>query len=691
MGALTLSGNEVTDAVRLAGLEGDGRPIQTANFLADAMGHNSGAPFPWAAWEGAGAGQAARVTTPVINPRGDSTRCYEHSIQSGDTFGGGDRSEFRDAVPGLREVEGAEWWYGDTVQFPSGQVRPSGWAIFDQFHCQDVAFGQSAFKFQWDVAGVDPKGVLLPERASLVLTTGPFANAGEAGSPPEAANFRYTLWPWEFDAFFEWRMFVKWSITTRGIVRVWWRRWDPVTKQPGPWVLAVDRSGANTIPLRLDTGLGTGINLKAGFYRNTQAITNTVRHYRTVAAQSWGECEHDYAPSARDGSLGIGPAVTNLCPNPSVEVDTTGLVTNLGTEGITRVTSAKKFGDAAVRVSMPGGASSESMRYRPNLTNGERYTAQAFLKAESVEGERQRLYSLDSAAAQLATQTVSAKVIDWLWLFNTFIANANNPHQIRHGRTASGAVQTLLGDGFQLEVGNVPTPLTLTSRGASKVTGAAALLSPRRGCIALWIRPWWPNTQPPGVGTGQPRAWSWQLDANNLLRILFDEATNSWKFDRLKAGAGAGVTIADTFQRYERILLLAGWTEDQIALSLNGDAWVFAANSSIPDLSTVEFAIGSDLTPANHIYADLLSVCGGLGFPDAAARAFLKGLDGASVYVEQLPDVMQATFSAPAESSSYDEDSAAGIETASTWGNLMRDFMDKPSGDGISVGRPRVL
>ena len=695
MGSFTLSGNEITDAQRLAALDGDGWPRLPAQaFLADAMGHNAGNPYPWSAWEGGAAGQSARVTTPILNPRNDGvTRCYEHSIQSGDVFGGGDRSEFRDVIPGLDAVEGAEWWYGDTIMFPAGQVRPSGWAIHGQFHCQNAAFDQSALKMQWDSAGVDPKGILLPERTSIVLTTGPFANAGEAGAPQEKHNYRFMLWPWELDVWFEYRMFIRWSSKGNGILRCWWRRWDPAKFTAGDWNLAVDRSDLYTIPIILDTQTTTGIERKAGFYRNSQAITNTVRHYYTVRAQSWDECEYGYVPDIRAACLGLSPAVTNLNTNPSLEVDASSYSNQGAAASVSRVTTQHKFGIAALQIVMlaAGSGSSDSGRYQPTLVNGTKYVASAWLRG-NVAGDRARHYVVDSLSVNLGTDTRSERADGFMLHQVPFTATGNNPHQIRSGRTAAGADQTLFADGMQLEVGQVATPLTLTSRGASLVVGAASLNQARAGWVAFWLRPWWPSTLPPFLGVGFPRIFSWELDVSNRLLLFWNEVTGNWQFQRLATGAAFQnlVSFSDTFERFERVLVIAAWTADQIAISVNGDPFKFAANNAVPKLEATTFGIGMSVANTDHFHGDGLMGAGGRGFPDSSSLAFLKMLDGASIPVEAMPQQLQTQWVAPFDSGLYDEPSDSGIETAGTWGNFMRDFM-RPPEDGVRVGRPRVL
>lgn len=132
---------------------------------------------------------------------------------------------------------------------------------------------------------------------------------------------------------------------------------------------------------------------------------------------------------------------------------------------------------------------------------------------------------------------------------------------------------------------------------------------------AVCLRPDWAYTSPPTT----PDLFRWQDDANNRLIVYYDTGTNQWVCRRLSGGAGANAVVNGSHAQYDDVVLCWYVTATQVAISLNGAAFVTTANSSIPTLSASTFNIGNGDNPSNAWYHWMVMGTGTLTDADAAA------------------------------------------------------------------------
>jgi hypothetical protein len=96
-------------------------------------------------------------------------------------------------------------------------------------------------------------------------------------------------------------------------------------------------------------------------------------------------------------------------------------------------------------------------------------------------------------------------------------------------------------------------------------------------------------------GAGQPASgyvFEWYLDANNYIVARYDKAAARWSVERVQAGSGGAVVLADTFNAGASIVLYIAGDGANTYVAVDGGAITSAANSRNPAIASSTVDIG---------------------------------------------------------------------------------------------------
>jgi len=183
--------------------------------------------------------------------------------------------------------------------------------------------------------------------------------------------------------------------------------------------------------------------------------------------------------------------LVNLITNPSFETNSTSWAAGGAGVTVARATTQSHIGTASLQLDAPNpGTTSDRAEYQVTLTSGQQYTFSGWIKGVTPgSGQNDRLWVTDSTAANLGQQA-TVQNGQWQFFQVTFTATANNPHNLRFGRTASGFVYQSFGDQFQLETSLAPTSYCDGSIANCRWSGTAHASTSYRG------GPLYPNIVP---------------------------------------------------------------------------------------------------------------------------------------------------------------------------------------------------
>jgi RHS repeat-associated protein len=373
----------------------------------------------------------------------------------------------------------------------------------------------------------------------------------------------------------------------------------------------------------------------------------------------------DDGRAAADSSFGIWDATTNLVTNGGFETNTNGWSTVGGT--ISRITTYRKFGNAAMQITVPGvvveeGAQGASIAVSSNTT----YTVSGWMRGSGASvGLAVNEYAAGSLVQtkRSSTLTVSAA---WQRLTYTFTTSSTTTTvtllPVTFG-TAQAA--TFYIDGVQLEQKPTATPYVDTN-GAAETRGEAwagapsFLLSPVQGWVALRVRLGWAKTSLPNVNPG---LFGWiGTGTYNRIGLYFNSAGNL-QFERDQGTFAAGAWTTPNWNAGDIMTVVATWDATQLRVSINGSTFSSVSNTNTaPAGLSSTFWIGTWLS-GRASNSDIVWFAAGTGTlsNNDPANAFLNiGTSDPS-----LTDVYDGTYSITAKA--YDDD---GQVTTSTLSNV---------------------
>ena len=211
----------------------------------------------------------------------------------------------------------------------------------------------------------------------------------------------------------------------------------------------------------------------------------------------------------------------------------------------------------------------------------------------------------------------------------------------------------------------VPTSGGATAtKAAARVRAPAALLDETQGWVAMRVRMGWASTTDPH-GANAPVFFAFGDDTNNRIMGYYDPSTNVFAILRRNGGAGAsrGYSVV-SFAVGDAVTVVFRWTATAIGLSINGAAFIDAADTAIPTLAATTFDIGTagTLISGREIDSDVLWFACGTGT--------LTDTDAASLHAfgntDKAPEDFIAAAAACACTATWAADTAAYIDEAFT-------------------------
>lgn len=679
---LTLSGNEITDALRTSGPTGDGRPLRVVRnvFEADEVGQallaaaidsavttitinawpsqwptNSafriqidqetlivtagftgttltvvrGVAQSWGSAQPAAAHSAGAIVSDYFAPF-DTVESKAYSLggipsnqatfettPSGQramklTVHPGDQNDSADATRERVELHwtggagdtGERWFYRWSNEFPSDFAANNVGGYYIRQFGPNHAAGNPAIYIR-----VTSNNKFQLGRNAGVLDTGTFVGTVTGEND-------FTI-PFTTGVRHDFILEVDWELTATGLIRLWHREGS------GPWEQLLELTGIITSSSL--SGVTPTIKSGGGIYRSADA-THTNYLYLSNAAQaaSWEDIQFEDVP-AGDSSTGIWAAATNI-----LTADTTTW-TKIGT--VDRVAdSAYQFMGAAMTVVDVVGAGDGLELTFAGLTIGLTYTASFWIDRDEVDA-RFIVFEARNAANSANVASLNIRrhkglqraTISWV------AAEATGRLRIRQTDATNRPVRFWAGRP-QLEVGPVATPFAGVSatRAAGRIRAPSSIINATQSWVALRLRPGWAASNEPGGGTGVVRLFQQTVDSNNRITGFYDEPSNEVYLFRKLAGAGTDVHRAASFNAGESVTIVYAWTGTQTKVSFNGSAFTTAANSSIPNLSTIpNVDFGSSVGTSQHFDGDVLWLAAGSGtLTDADAAAFDAFGDG---------------------------------------------------------------
>jgi Phage tail protein/Carbohydrate binding domain len=350
-----------------------------------------------------------------------------------------------------------------------------------------------------------------------------------------------------------------------------------------------------------------------------------------------------YATSYADGSLGLGYAwsgtahastsvraqgqvllaeegTTNLLPNPSFEVDTTGWELS-GASTVARDLTTARVGGASLKVTAANASGSGVRAYTAassgfDVTPGRSYTFSSYARL-GAGGSKSLTVSIswyDTAGALISTSSQATTLNTTNWsqrlavtgVAPTSAASARN--FTIETNSASGIFDFYL-DAAQFEEKANATRYCDGSQGpgqywtgdrqasASVRTGSTAplksLLSASGGSVIVWWAPGHDSGN--GAGPAKSTLLQWALDATSMVHCYFDRALGGYVTYRgAPGGTQASSASAASFTAGAGQVAYHGWDATNVEVASNGGAPVTTAASaaSRPTLSGADVFAG---------------------------------------------------------------------------------------------------
>ena len=319
------------------------------------------------------------------------------------------------------------------------------------------------------------------------------------------------------------------------------------------------------------------------------------------------------------GSTGIWEATTNLVTNGGFETGTTGWGTFGGS--ISRITTNKKFGSACLQGITATGSSSGPSSPNVSVTGGATYTGSAWVLLPTGEPFVIRLN--DGVGFSSSSYTGTG---EWQYVTHTRTVDVTATVCGIHILKSGFPIITILADGVQLEQQPLATPYVETdgasaTRAIASAVAPASVLDETQTWVAFRVRMSFDPTADLYAG-GYPTLMEWGDDANNKLYMGFAVDADQFYIQRRTiSGVGAGFAGAYTFAAGSILTVIGRFTATEIAISINGAAFVSTANILIPTLAATSFRILDTLAANRTFDGDIFWFTTGTGtLTDADAK-----------------------------------------------------------------------
>ncbi len=657
---LTLSGNEITDALRTSGPTGDARPLRYARNIFDpeelgqttlsgamtsvqttipltaipsqwptnsafrvfvdketiivqpdgtlnppcvrgvtqiwgsaqaAAAHSSGAVVtnahtPMDVWEfkaptlgGIFSDQAELTTAP------SGQRALKMTVRPGDQSDSSDatRERIEGVFTGGAGDTGERWFYRWSNEFPSTFADNNLGCFIGQLGPNHNS-GTAAVYIR-----VNSNDVFVLGFNAGVLDTGTFVGT---------FTDEYQLdMPVTKEVRHDWILEIDWELTATGKLNLWHR------EEGQAWEKVLELESIITSSSL--SGVTPAIKRKHGIYRSAHATFTNYLYLSNVAqAASWEDVQFEDAPPF-DLTTGIWPAATNILTAQLTQVG--------GTASSADDSTHQLLGGAMRRVDLP--ATNDSInRTFTGLTIGNPYTFSIWVEREEIDSR--------FLVAQVRNNANSATIASLNIRRQTGLQRVTVPFTATE---TAGRVRIIVTDasntparfweaGAQLEAGPIATPFAGYSgtRSAARVRVPSATMDETQMSMVMWVRPGWSPSGEPGASF--ERFYDRRADSSNLISFYYNESTNNMTIRRQTGGAGSDATQAASFNAGEEIMLAFVLTATQTKVSVNGEPFSTASNSSIPDLSAVTTAdFGSNSGTSEHMAGDVRTAAWTLG------------------------------------------------------------------------------
>jgi hypothetical protein len=373
-----------------------------------------------------------------------------------------------------------------------------------------------------------------------------------------------------------------------------------------------------------------------------------------------------------DSSTGIWEGTTNMIANGGAESFASSNTTagGTGTITITRSTGTSKFGAASFKIVTDGTGANQGIFWsngtRITVSGSTTYTFSVWAKG-AVGGEATRVLInwYDSGGTFLA-QTSNHITLTTSW--QQYTVTGTSPSTAASAWPNFGASGTLAYtawlDGAQFEQKPIATPYVETnggtaSRAAARVRAPSSSLNATQGWFATRFRMGFASTSTTALAAAAGeslRLAAWQDDANNRV-VLTLNGSNQLALTRTSGGGGGGaVSTAQTFNAGGMMTVVGKWDSGNVYISVNGGAFVSAANTNIPTLAATTFDIGSDSGSLAFVDSDNMWTAAGTGTlsdADAAALNRLGNSDPSLAGINTIDSAATPTFAWNAESTAY--------------------------------------
>jgi len=386
-------------------------------------------------------------------------------------------------------------------------------------------------------------------------------------------------------------------------------------EQGGEWELLLDLTGITTSSSL--SGSTPAIKRKHGIYRNAHATkTNYLLLSRVRQAPSWRDSILD-APGG-DSSFGIWATADNI------------LTADLGEGGSSAAgvdDTDYQFMGAAMKLVTFDATNDNWFRTFSGLTIGNVYTAHGWVDRHEIDARFLKVQVRNAANNATVAETNVRRQKGRQHVTVTFTAT-DTTGRVRLIATDSQALPILAWAGrFQLEAGAIATPFAgySAARSNARVRIPVDDLDETQGWVAMRVRPGWSPAAEALGGSGILRLFLWSVDGNNRISGYYSESTGLFTMRRKSGGSGSDATVAPSFVPESEVTVVFAWTATQVKVSVNGGTFQTASNSSIPDLSSItDVDIGSNGGGSEHLDGDVLWFAYGHGTlddDDAAALA----------------------------------------------------------------------
>lgn len=389
-------------------------------------------------------------------------------------------------------------------------------------------------------------------------------------------------------------------------------------------------------------------------------------------------------------STGVWEATTNLITNGGFESSITGTSgwTPAGSNTIARSTTETKFGSqsALTTYQNAGGSNDTNVGASANLTlTAVPYTYSAWVYIpSSYSGAAAVQIRAENYTSATGTTSVSANLSirdQWQRISGTFTPAAGDLIGNIVLRIGSVNGDFVYWDGIQLEAKSFTTPYVDTSgstvaRAAAVVNAPSSLVTASQGWVAMRLKM---GEASSSLATNQFLDFFDWSDGTNNNRIVgyYYQGDSKFHIQLTVAGTGYGAaTSVTTFNAgaYETVVL--AWKSGQIAISLNGGAFVTAASTGAPSGMNANLFIGSGYGSNSEVDSDVLWVGAGSGQLNTGATTDAVALNAYGNSDPTLTNLQTLNSGSAATTFAWDGESTQYTSTSASYTNQSQLALD---------------